>query len=104
MACPTSFFPIANQDALIKDGWTILYDRQDVSFTAHFTQNGRNLWATHLKGECNEIRVRTWPTLSPTPYRDIVVEANQRFACHAASWTMKRLPTERNRIGRVARL
>ena len=52
-----SLFHAAYHDALIKAGWTILYDRQDVSFTAHFTQNGRDLWATLYKGEFNEIRV-----------------------------------------------
>ena len=52
-----SLFHAAYHDALIKAGWTILYDRQDVSLTAHFTQNGRNLWATLYKGEFNEIRV-----------------------------------------------
>jgi len=41
-----SLFHTAYHDALVKAGWTILYDRQDVSLTAHFTQNGRNLWAT----------------------------------------------------------
>jgi OmpA-OmpF porin, OOP family len=52
-----SLFHAAYRDALIKAGWTILYDRQDVSLTAHFTQNGRNLWATLYKSEFNEIRV-----------------------------------------------
>jgi OOP family OmpA-OmpF porin len=52
-----SLFHAAYHDALIKAGWTILYDRQDVSLTAHFTQSGRNLWATLFKGEFNEIRV-----------------------------------------------
>ena len=52
-----SLFHIAYHDALIKAGWTILHDRQDVSLTAHFTQNGRNLWATLYKSEFNEIRV-----------------------------------------------
>ncbi|MGD0740064.1 MAG: OmpA family protein [Terracidiphilus sp.] len=52
-----SLFHAAYHDALIKAGWAILYDRQNVSLTAHFTQNGRNLWATLYKGEFNEIRV-----------------------------------------------
>ncbi len=52
-----SLFHAAYHDALIKAGWTILYERQDVSITAHFTQNARNLWATLYKGEFNEIRV-----------------------------------------------
>ncbi len=52
-----SLFHIAYHDALIQAGWTILHDRQDVSLTAHFTQNGRNLWATLYKSEFNEIRV-----------------------------------------------
>ena len=52
-----SLFHAAFHDALIKAGWTILYDHQDVSFTAHYTQNGRNLWATLYKSEFNEIRV-----------------------------------------------
>ena len=52
-----SLFHAAYHDALIKAGWTILYDRQNVSLTAHFTQNGRNLWATLYKSEFNEIRV-----------------------------------------------
>ena len=52
-----SLFHAAYNDALVKAGWTILYDRQDVSITAHFTQNGRNIWATLYKGEFNEIRV-----------------------------------------------
>ena len=52
-----SLFHAAYHDALIKAGWTILYDHQDVSFTAHYTQNGRNLWATLYKSEFNEIRV-----------------------------------------------
>jgi len=53
----SSLFHAAYHDALIKAGWTILYDRQDVSFTAHFSQNGRNIWATLYHGEFNEIRV-----------------------------------------------
>ena len=52
-----SLFHAAYHDALIKAGWAILYDRQDVSLTAHFTENGRNLWATLYKSEFNEIRV-----------------------------------------------
>jgi outer membrane protein OmpA-like peptidoglycan-associated protein len=52
-----SLFHIAYHDALIKAGWTILYDHQDVSFTAHYTKNGRNLWATLYKSEFPEIRV-----------------------------------------------
>jgi len=52
-----SLFHAAYHDALIKAGWTILYDRQNVSLTAHYTQNGRNLWATLYHGEFNEIRI-----------------------------------------------
>jgi outer membrane protein OmpA-like peptidoglycan-associated protein len=52
-----SLFHAAYHDALIKAGWTILYDRQNVSLTAHYAQNGRNLWATLYKSEFNEIRV-----------------------------------------------
>jgi OmpA-OmpF porin, OOP family len=51
-----SLFHAAYHDALIKAGWTILYDHQNVSFTAHYTQNGRNLWATLYKSEFPEIR------------------------------------------------
>jgi len=52
-----SLFHAAYHDALIKAGWTILHDRQNVSLTAHYTQNGRNLWATLYKSEFNELRV-----------------------------------------------
>ncbi|MGD0735800.1 MAG: OmpA family protein [Terracidiphilus sp.] len=52
-----SLFHVAYRDALTKAGWTILYDRQNVSLTAHYSQNGRNLWATLYKSEFPEIRV-----------------------------------------------
>jgi outer membrane protein OmpA-like peptidoglycan-associated protein len=51
-----SLFHASYHDALLKAGWTILNDSHD-SFTAHYTQNGRNLWATLYHGEFNEIRV-----------------------------------------------
>jgi len=73
-----SLFHAAYHDALLKAGWTILYDRQDVSFTAHFTQNGRNLWATLFKGEFNEIRVADTGAVNKDMGRDL------KTNCHVA--------------------
>jgi len=73
-----SLFHAAYRDALIKAGWTILHDRQDVSFTAHYTQNGRNIWATLYKGEFNEIRVADAGSATKDLRADLTKE------CHVA--------------------
>jgi len=73
-----SLFHAAYHDALIKAGWTILYDRQNVSLTAHFTQNGRNLWATLYKSEFNEIRVADAGAASKDMSSDLKTD------CHVA--------------------
>jgi outer membrane protein OmpA-like peptidoglycan-associated protein len=73
-----SLFHAAYHDALIKAGWTILNDRQNVSFTAHYSQNGRNLWATLYKSEFNEIRVADAGAVN----KDL--SSNLKTNCHVA--------------------
>ena len=54
-----SLFRIAYHDALTAAGWTIVDERSgsDVMISAHFTRNGRNLWATLHKNDTYDIRV-----------------------------------------------
>ncbi len=54
-----SLFRAAYHDALAKAGWTIVDEREgaDVLISAHFTQNGRNLWASLHKNDTYDIRV-----------------------------------------------
>ena len=55
-----SFFRVLYHDALIKAGWTIVNESSaaDVSISAHYTQNGRNLWAAlHKNNDGYDIRV-----------------------------------------------
>ena len=77
-AMSDSLFHAAYHDALIQAGWTILNDRQNVSLTAHFTKNGRNLWATLYKGEFPEIRVAD----AGAATKDL--GANLKANCHVA--------------------
>ena len=52
-------FRIAYHDALTAAGWTIVDERMgaDVIISAHFTRNGRNLWASLHKNDTYDIRV-----------------------------------------------
>jgi outer membrane protein OmpA-like peptidoglycan-associated protein len=55
-----SLFHAAYRDAMIKAGWTIITDfmGSDVGITAHYTLQGRNLWASlHKAGGAYDIRV-----------------------------------------------
>jgi outer membrane protein OmpA-like peptidoglycan-associated protein len=54
-----SLFRVAYHDALTKAGWTMVDERMgsDVVISAHFTQNGRNLWASLHKNDTYDIRV-----------------------------------------------
>ncbi len=52
-------FHIAYRDALTAAGWTIVNEfmGSDVAITAHFTKNGRNLWASLHKNDTYDLRV-----------------------------------------------
>src|SRR5271157_3920888 len=54
-----SLFRVAYHDALTAAGWTIVDERMgsDVIISAHFTKNGRNLWASLHKNDTFDIRV-----------------------------------------------
>ena len=54
-----SLFRIAYHDALTAAGWTIVSESMgaDVAISAHFTRNGRNLWASLHKNDSFDIRV-----------------------------------------------
>jgi len=54
-----SLFRIAYHDALTAAGWTIVSESMgaDVAISAHFTKNGRNLWASLHKNDTFDIRV-----------------------------------------------
>jgi outer membrane protein OmpA-like peptidoglycan-associated protein len=54
-----SLFRIAYHDALTAAGWTIVNESMgaDVGISAHFTKNGRNLWASLHKNDTFDIRV-----------------------------------------------
>jgi OmpA-OmpF porin, OOP family len=54
-----SLFHVAYHDALTAAGWTIVHESMgsDVVISAHFTKNGRNLWASLHKSDTYEIRV-----------------------------------------------
>ena len=54
-----SLFRIAYHDALTAAGWTIVNESMgaDVAISAHFTKNGRNLWASLHKSDTFDIRV-----------------------------------------------
>jgi outer membrane protein OmpA-like peptidoglycan-associated protein len=54
-----SLFRMAYHDALIAAGWTIVNESMgaDVAISAHFTKNGRNLWAYLHKNDTYDIRV-----------------------------------------------
>ena len=43
-----SLFHVAYRDAMVKAGWTMVTEfvAADVGITAHYTKNGRNLWAS----------------------------------------------------------
>jgi outer membrane protein OmpA-like peptidoglycan-associated protein len=54
-----SLFRIAYHDALAAAGWTIVNESMgaDVAISAHFTKDGRNLWASLHKNDTYDIRV-----------------------------------------------
>ncbi len=54
-----SLFRIAYHEALTAAGWTIVNESMgaDVAIAAHFTKNGRNLWASLHKNDTFDIRV-----------------------------------------------
>ena len=54
-----SLFRVAYHDALTAAGWTIVNESMgaDVAISAHFTRNGRNLWASLHKNDSFDIRV-----------------------------------------------
>ena len=51
------FFHVSYHDALTAAGWTIVDEYADTFIWAHFTKNGRNIWAAIDKGEYLSIRV-----------------------------------------------
>ncbi len=73
-------FRMAYHDALTAAGWTILSESMsaDVVITAHFTKNGRNLWASLHKNDTYEIRVADAGNETKNLAKDL--EAN----CHVA--------------------
>jgi outer membrane protein OmpA-like peptidoglycan-associated protein len=75
-----SLFRIAYHDALTAAGWTIVDERMgaDVIISAHFTRNGRNLWASLHKNDMYDIRVADAGAASNNLGKDL--EAN----CHVA--------------------
>jgi OOP family OmpA-OmpF porin len=54
-----SLFRVAYHEALTAAGWTIVSEAMgsDVAISAHFTRNGRNLWASLHKNDSYDIRV-----------------------------------------------
>ena len=54
-----SLFRVAYHDALTAAGWTIVNESMgsDVAISAHFTKNGRNLWASLHKNDTYDMRV-----------------------------------------------
>ena len=55
-----SMFHIVYHDALTKAGWTIVDERMgaDVAVSAHYTKNGRNIWASlHKNNDGYDLRV-----------------------------------------------
>jgi outer membrane protein OmpA-like peptidoglycan-associated protein len=55
-----SLFDVAYRDAMVKVGWTIITEFMgaDVGITAHYTKDGRNLWAAlHESAGSYDIRV-----------------------------------------------
>ena len=55
-----SLFHVAYRDALVKAGWTIVTEfmGSDVAVTAHYAQQGRNLWASlHKNSDGYDIRI-----------------------------------------------
>ena len=55
-----SMFHVLYHDALTKAGWTIVDERMgaDAAMSAHYTQNGRNIWASlHKNNDGYDIRV-----------------------------------------------
>jgi outer membrane protein OmpA-like peptidoglycan-associated protein len=75
-----SLFRIAYHDALIAAGWTIVNESMgaDVAISAHFTKNGRNLWASLHKNDTYDIRVADAGAVTKDLGKDL--EAN----CHVA--------------------
>ena len=75
-----SLFRVAYHDALTAAGWTIVDERMgaDVIISAHFTKNGRNLWASLHKNDMYDIRVADAGAANNNLGKDL--EAN----CHVA--------------------
>jgi len=75
-----SLFRIAYHDALTAAGWTIVDERMgsDVIISAHFTKNGRNLWASLHKNDTFDLRVADAGAVNKDMGSDL--KAN----CHAA--------------------
>jgi outer membrane protein OmpA-like peptidoglycan-associated protein len=75
-----SLFRKAYHDALTAAGWTIVDERMgaDVIISAHFTKNGRNLWASLHKNDTYDIRIADAGAATKDLGKDL--EAN----CHVA--------------------
>jgi outer membrane protein OmpA-like peptidoglycan-associated protein len=75
-----SLFRVAYHDALTTAGWTIVNESMgsDVAISAHFTKNGRNLWAYLHKNDTYDIRVADAGAVTKDLGKDL--EAN----CHVA--------------------
>jgi outer membrane protein OmpA-like peptidoglycan-associated protein len=75
-----SLFRMAYHDALIAAGWTIVNESMgaDVGISAHFTKNGRNLWASLHKNDTYDIRVADASAVN----KDLGI--NLKTNCHVA--------------------
>jgi outer membrane protein OmpA-like peptidoglycan-associated protein len=75
-----SLFRIAYHDALTAAGWTIVNEFMgaDVAISAHFTKNGRNLWASLHKNDTFDIRVADAGAVNKDMGSDL------KTNCHAA--------------------
>jgi outer membrane protein OmpA-like peptidoglycan-associated protein len=75
-----SLFRIAYHDALTAAGWTIVNESMgaDVAISAHFTKNGRNLWASLHKNDTFDIRVADAGAVNKDMGSDL------RTNCHVA--------------------
>ncbi len=75
-----SLFRISYHDALTKAGWIIVDERMgaDVLISAHYTLNGRNVWATLHKNDTYDIRVADAGTATGSIGADLAMN------CHVA--------------------
>jgi outer membrane protein OmpA-like peptidoglycan-associated protein len=75
-----TLFRAAYHDAMTAAGWTIVDERMgaDVMISAHYTKNGRNLWATLHKNDTYDIRVADAGSVTKDLGKDLATN------CHVA--------------------